>query len=253
TADITQKALDILGLSVPGSVTGPTAGPVGLNGTPALKPAVTAGMIAPGASYDVDGPLTFTGTAQGSNFTASGQTLTGAVTGLGLNGTGAGNYTLTGAAVSVAVTSPPSTTTTRPATTTTRVAPTTSAPTTSPQIIRQQQEQAKTEATVTVTEPTQERIQPGETRQIVVDTGDVTFDVEETPAVFLSEAGDTTTAQPQITVTINAETGELVVDVVVPRDTPAGIYTATITAVDSRGQTRTLVYLFLVGARGQHQ
>jgi hypothetical protein len=48
---ITQKALDILGLTIPGSVTDTTAGPVNLNGTPALMTAVAPGTIAAGAPY----------------------------------------------------------------------------------------------------------------------------------------------------------------------------------------------------------
>ena len=151
----------------------------------------------------------------------------------------------------------PTTTTTRAVTTTTAAPPTTNAPTTSPTTIRAGDD-FETDSSVTATsqapatsivkpEPIRQEIEAGDTLEVTADTGDVTFDAEEAPEVTLSENGDDEeTIQPVITVTVNPDTGELEITVEVPPDTPTSIVTLTITAIDSRGQRRTLVYLLSV-------
>lgn len=167
-------------------------------------------------------------------------------------------------------TRPPTTTTTRPATTTTRpatsttaapttVPPTTSAPTTTPTTIRDEDDapiltEEEEESTTTSTAPEPQVIrsapvqvvfEPGEPVQIVAES-DTAFDPDDEPTVTLSSNGDdATTVEIEVVASVD-EDGKLVIDVVVPEDTPESIITVTITAVDSRGVTRTLVYLFPV-------
>lgn len=159
----------------------------------------------------------------------------------------------------------PATTTTRPTTTTTRptattAAPsTTSAPTTTPTTIRDEDDapiltEEEEESTTTSTAPEPQVIRsspvqvvftPGEPAQIIAES-DTAFDADEEPSVTLSSNGDdATTVEIEVVASVD-EDGNLVIDVVVPADTPESIITVTITAVDSRGNTRTLVYLFPV-------
>ena len=264
---ISAKALDILNLTVPGTVTAPTAGPVVLGGTPGLKAAVTAGSVAAGAPYDVDGPFTLTGTAQGVNFAASGQTLSGTVTGLSLNGTGSGNYTLTGATVSKQATSNSATDTTvanvvnnaggtttsasvAATTTTARAAPTTTT-TVAPAVQATTTTEAPPPATVnaTTSNPTP---QPGGSVPIAVPTSDgkSTFDPTKPAAAVLVAADD---SQPDLPtpapkITQNAD-GTLKIDVTVPPATPPGVYIIAVVGTDAQGHSRVVVVPIVVRRR----
>ena len=148
------------------------------------------------------------------------------------------------------------TTTTRPVTTTTRPPATTTPPTTTPTTIRQPTtttpESEASTTTTTAPEPAVVRSQPvqvvftpGEPAQIVA-ASDVAFDPDDEPTVTLSTTGDdATTVEIEVVASVD-ENGNLVIDVLVPEDTPESIIVVTIQAVDARGVQRTLVYLFPV-------
>jgi hypothetical protein len=86
---------------------------------------------------------------------------------------------------------------------------------------------------------------PGEPVQIVAES-DVAFEPASVPTVTISSTGDdATTVEVEVIASVDAD-GNLVIDVVVPEDTPESIVVVTIRALDSRGVERTLVYLFPV-------
>jgi filamentous hemagglutinin family protein len=194
------------------------------------------------------------------------------VTGLTLAGADAANYTLTAALVANITAGGTSTTTANvvntasnplsPTTTTGSFRPTTTTdffrptPTTTPTTIRPTTSTTpeSEEFSTTTTAPPPQIVRaypvpvvftPGEPVEIPVES-DVAFDPTEEPVVRLSTTGDdATTVEIEVVTTVD-EDGNMVVEVLVPEDTPESIITVTINAVDSRGVTRSLVYLFPV-------
>jgi hypothetical protein len=151
------------------------------------------------------------------------------------------------------------TTSTTSAATTTEVPPTTAAPTTTPTTIRDEEDapiltEEEQESTTTSTAPEpvvvrSEAVQvvfiPGEPAQIVAES-DVAFDPDDEPTVTISGTGDdSATVEIEVVASVD-ENGNLVIDVLVPEDTPESIIVVTIVAIDSLGRERTLVYLFPV-------
>lgn len=249
SATISKKALTLLGLTAQDKTSdGSTAAT--LTGTPSL------GGVLGGEA------VTLSGTPVGAFADATvGTGKTVNVTGLTLAGADAANYTLTASLVASITAGGTSTTVANvvnsasnplgPTTTTGSFRPTTTTvsfrPTTT--TVLEEQEYTTTSTApppqVVRSEPVQVVFTPGEVVQIVAES-DVAFDPDEEPTVTLGSTGDdTTTVEIEVVATVD-EDGNLVIDVVVPEDTPESIITVTINAVDSRGVTRTLVYLFPV-------
>jgi hypothetical protein len=75
-------------------------------------------------------------------------------------------------------------------------------------------------------------------------------DIAPTAAVRGTGTQSATLGDVDISAEIDPDTGELIVEITVPEDTPSQIVMVTIRAVDSRGLTRSIVYLIPVGGGG---